>query len=68
MLFLGQMAIQGERGMLRLASDWLLRLRYNPFHANLDARALEWIDRNRGRAEDSATSVSPAREDLARHH
>ena len=30
-LFLGQMAIQGERGLLKLSSDWLLRLRHDPF-------------------------------------
>jgi alpha-beta hydrolase superfamily lysophospholipase len=43
-LFLGQMAFQGERGMLRLSSDWLLRLRHNPFYAYLEARTLAWID------------------------
>jgi alpha-beta hydrolase superfamily lysophospholipase len=43
-LFLGQMAIQGERGMLRLSSDWLVRLRHNPFYAYLEARSLEWIE------------------------
>ena len=67
-LFLGQMAIKGERGVLLLSSDWLLRLRHNPFYAYLDARALEWIDRARGRAESSATSVSPAPEGVAGHH
>jgi len=43
-LFLGQMAVQGERGTLKLSSDWLLRLRYNPFYAYLEARTLAWID------------------------
>jgi len=43
-LFLGQMAFQGERGMLRLSSDWLLRLRHNPFYSYLEARTLAWID------------------------
>jgi alpha-beta hydrolase superfamily lysophospholipase len=43
-LFLGQMAIQGERGTLRLSNDWLLRLRHNPFYDYLDRRALAWID------------------------
>ena len=42
-LFLGQMAIQGERGVLLLPSDWLLRIRHNPFYAYLEARALEWV-------------------------
>ncbi len=43
-LFLGQMAIQGERGLLQFPSDWLMRLRHNPFYAFLEKRALEWID------------------------
>jgi len=43
-LFLGQMAIQGERGLLQFPSDWLLRLRHNPFYDFLEARTIEWID------------------------
>ena len=43
-LFLGQMAIQGERGLLRIPADWMLRLRYNPFYDFLENRALEWVD------------------------
>lgn len=45
-LFLGQMAIQGERGLLLLPSDWLLRIRHNPFYGYLEARALDWIRTN----------------------
>lgn len=45
LLFLGQMAIQGERGLLKLPSDWLLRLRYNPFYAFLEARTLDWLEK-----------------------
>lgn len=47
-LFLGQMAIQDERGMLKLSSDWLLRLRYNPFYSFLENQVLEGIDEARG--------------------
>ena len=43
-LFLGQPAIKGERGLLRISSDWLLRLRYNPFYAYLESRTLQWFD------------------------
>lgn len=43
-LFLGQMALQGERGLLKIPSDWLLRLRYNPFYDFLESSILEWID------------------------
>ena len=38
------MAIQGERGLLKLPSDWLLRLRHNPFYDYLERRVLEWVD------------------------
>ena len=43
-LFLGQPSIRGERGLLRISSDWLLRLRYNPFYAYLESRVLQWFD------------------------
>jgi hypothetical protein len=47
-LFLGEMAIQGERGYFALSSDWLLRLRYNPFYGYLQATAMDWIKANGG--------------------
>ena len=43
-LFLGQMAIQGERGLLQIPSDWMLRLRYNPFYSFLESRTIAWVD------------------------
>lgn len=42
-LYLGQIDIRGERGLLKLSSDWLLRLRYNPFYSILEERVLEWV-------------------------
>jgi alpha-beta hydrolase superfamily lysophospholipase len=42
-LFLGQVEIRGERGLLRISSDWLLRLRYNPFYDVLETRTLDWL-------------------------
>jgi alpha-beta hydrolase superfamily lysophospholipase len=45
-LFLGQMALLGERGLLRFPSDWLLRLRFNPFYDYLEARTIAWIDKS----------------------
>jgi hypothetical protein len=47
-IFLGQMAIQGERGLLKISSDFLIRLRYNPFYVFLETRVLEWLDDARG--------------------
>jgi len=49
-LFLGQMAIQGERGLLRFPADWLMRLRHNPFYTYLERRALAWVNGARGQA------------------
>jgi pimeloyl-ACP methyl ester carboxylesterase len=44
LLFLGQMDLRGERGLLRIPSDWLMRLRNNPFYDYLEQRSLKWID------------------------
>jgi alpha-beta hydrolase superfamily lysophospholipase len=52
-LFLGQMAIQGERGLLQFPSDWLMRLRHNPFYSFLEARALAWVDGAAGQSKSS---------------
>ncbi len=43
-LFLGQMAIQGERGLLKISYDWLIRLRHNPFYDYLERRTLRWME------------------------
>jgi len=43
-LFLGEIAFRGERGLLVFPSDWLLRLRYNPFYSYLEARTIDWMD------------------------
>lgn len=50
-LFLGQMAIKGELGLLRFSSDWLLRLRHNPFYGFLERRAQDWVDRQGDRPQ-----------------
>ena len=42
-LFLGEMAMQGERGLLKLPGNWLLRMRYNPFYKVIERRVLEWF-------------------------
>ncbi len=44
-LFLGQMAIQGERGLLQIPADWMLRLRYNPFYDYMESHMLDWINK-----------------------
>jgi len=44
-IFLGQQPIQGERGLLALPTDWLLRVRHNPFYGYLEERVVEWLER-----------------------
>lgn len=43
-IFLGTMALQGERGLLRFSSDWLMRLRHNPFYDYFESRTLKWLN------------------------
>jgi hypothetical protein len=43
-VFLGDMALRGERGLVRISADWLLRQRYNPFYPYLEARVLQWLE------------------------
>ena len=49
-VFLGQLAIQGERGLLTIPSDWMFRLRYNPFYDYLEHRMLEWVNKTNTQA------------------
>jgi alpha-beta hydrolase superfamily lysophospholipase len=44
-IYLGHVAIQGERGLLKFSSDWLIRLRHNPFYEYFETRILDWVDR-----------------------
>ena len=46
-LFLGQQALQGERGVLRIPGNFLLRLRHNPFYGYLESRVLDWVASHR---------------------
>ena len=43
-LFLGQQAIQGERGLLRIPADVFVRLRHNPFYPYLERRSFDWME------------------------
>ncbi len=42
-IYLGNLAIQGERGLLKVPENWLLRLRFNPFYSYLEERAVDWV-------------------------
>ena len=42
-IYLGNLAIQGERGLLRVPENWLLRLRFNPFYSYLEDRTVDWV-------------------------
>ena len=43
-LFLGDINIKGEKGLLKIPASYLVRLRYNPFYPYLERRAVDWID------------------------
>ncbi|UCG71617.1 MAG: alpha/beta hydrolase [Chromatiales bacterium] len=43
-LFLGQQAIQGERGLIRIPASYFIRLRHNPFYEYQNARTLAWLE------------------------
>jgi len=42
-VFLGQLAIRGENGVLKLPGNWLLRQRHNPFFDYQQQRILDWL-------------------------
>jgi len=42
-LRLGNLALRGERGTLRLAASDMLRLRWNPFYSYLESRLLQFV-------------------------
>jgi hypothetical protein len=43
-VFLGNLAIKGERGLLRIPGEWLLRQRHNPFYDYMQARIIGWLN------------------------
>ncbi len=42
LLHLGQMDLRGERNVLKIPCDWLLRMRFNPFYEYLERRTIQW--------------------------
>jgi hypothetical protein len=50
LIFLGDFALEGKRGLLKIPEDCLLRMRYNPFYSYLEQRTFEWLE------TDTATS------------
>jgi alpha-beta hydrolase superfamily lysophospholipase len=42
-VFLGDLAMRGERGLLNLPAEWLLRMRYNPFYSIVERGVLAWF-------------------------
>ena len=47
-IFLGDMALKGERGLLKVSEQWLLRMRYNPFYSYLEETVLDWLEEPAG--------------------
>jgi hypothetical protein len=43
-IYLGEIALRGEQGLLKIPEDWLLRMRYNPFYTYLEQRTIDWVE------------------------
>jgi alpha-beta hydrolase superfamily lysophospholipase len=43
-IFLGEMALRGERGLSKIPAEWLLRMRYNPFYEVVEGNVLDWVN------------------------
>ena len=43
-IYLGNLAVMSERGLLRISPEWLLRTRYNPFFPYLEERLVNWFN------------------------
>lgn len=60
-VFLGQLAVRGERGVLKVPAQWLLRLRHNPFYDYQERQVLSWIsdanERAQGAPADTAVTI-----------
>jgi hypothetical protein len=39
--------MQGERGLLKISPEYLLRMRHNPFYDYLEESVLGWVDKHR---------------------
>jgi alpha-beta hydrolase superfamily lysophospholipase len=57
-IYLGNLSIRGERGLLRIPENWLLRLRFNPFYDYLEERVLGWMEQP-GRPGETGQSAGP---------
>ncbi len=55
-IYLGQIPLQGERGLLLFSADWLLRLRYNPFYDYVENRVIDWLHDASGQTDAGAIS------------
>jgi alpha-beta hydrolase superfamily lysophospholipase len=42
-IYLGELALRGERGLSKIPAEWVMRMRYNPFYTVVENRTLEWI-------------------------
>jgi alpha-beta hydrolase superfamily lysophospholipase len=44
LIHLGHLDLKGERNVLKIPCDWLLRMRYNPFYDYLERRTIKWVE------------------------
>ncbi|TVQ94889.1 MAG: alpha/beta fold hydrolase [Chromatiaceae bacterium] len=53
----GGLALRGERGVIKIPAQWLMRLRYNPFYDYQERRVLDWVLAANGGGEDARPNV-----------
>jgi alpha-beta hydrolase superfamily lysophospholipase len=54
-IYLGSLALRGERGLSAIPAQWLLRMRYNPFYSVVESNTLNWI--NAANAGEQASAI-----------
>ena len=58
-LYLGNLALRGERGLSKIPPDWIMRMRYNPFYEVVEKRTLEWVESHGAATVPRATDPVP---------
>ena len=58
-LYLGNLALRGERGLSKIPPDWIMRMRYNPFYEVVEKRTLEWVESHGAATVSRATDPVP---------
>lgn len=59
----GGLALRGERGVIKIPAQWLMRLRYNPFYDYQEQRVLDWVLSANGQGGEAGEAEEAAETD-----